>query len=69
MRRLGAGKYVAGNYARGVVTLREAAEVLGITTREALELFGGMGISGNVGADLALKSILFAAKKPAGKGR
>ena len=34
------------NYARGDISLREAAEVLELTVRDALELFWDMGISG-----------------------
>jgi len=48
--RLGAEKYVADSYARGEVTLREAANILDVTTRYALELFWDMGLTGNVGA-------------------
>jgi len=44
--RLGAEKYVADSYARGGISLREAAKVLDLTTREALELFLDMGITG-----------------------
>jgi hypothetical protein len=55
--RLGAEKYVADSYERGDISLREAAGVLEITTREALDLFWEMGISGNVDADKTLKSI------------
>jgi hypothetical protein len=55
--RLGAEKYVANSYERGDISLREAAGVLEITTREALELFWDMGISGNVDADKTFKAI------------
>lgn len=61
--RLGAEKYVCDSYARGDISLREAASVLDITTREALELFGDLGISGNVNADKALRAISFVEKK------
>ncbi len=61
--RLGAEKYVGDNYARGDISLREAARVLDIPPREALELFGDMGITGNVDADKSLKALSFAAKK------
>ena len=61
--RLGAEKYVADSYARGGISLREAAKVLDLTTREALELFMDMGITGNVDADKALKAISFARKR------
>lgn len=55
--RLGAEKYVADSYERGDISLREAANVLDITTREALDIFWDMGISGNVDADKTLKAI------------
>lgn len=61
--RLGAEKYVGDSYARGDISLREAAGVLDITPREALELFLDMGIAGNIDADRALKAISLAAKK------
>lgn len=61
--RLGAEKYVGDSYANGGISLREAARVLDITTREALELFWDMGITGNVDADKALKAISFAENK------
>ena len=61
--RLGAEKYVADSYARGDISLREAAEVLDLTIRDALELFEDMGISGNVDADKSLKAISLAEKK------
>lgn len=63
--RLGAEKYVADIYARGEVTLREAATVLDITAREAMEMFFDMGIAGNVDADKALKAIRLVEKKTA----
>ena len=55
--RLGAERYVGESYSRGDISLREAARVLDTTTREALELFWDMGITGNVGAEEALKAI------------
>ena len=61
--RLGAEKYVGDNYARGDISLREAAEVLDLPLREALERFWDMGISGNVDADKAFKAISLAEKK------
>ncbi len=64
--RIGAEKYVSDSYARGDIGIREAAKVLDMTTREALELFGDMGVSGNVDAVKALKAISFAEKKSKG---
>lgn len=65
--RLGAEKYVGDSYARGDISLREAANVLDITVRETLELFWDMGITGNIDADKALKAISFIEKKIAKK--
>ncbi len=61
--RLGVDKYIGDCYARGEISLREAARVLDITTREALELFRDAGITGNVGADSAFKAVSFIEKK------
>ncbi len=63
--RLGAEKYVADSYARGDISLREAAKVLDITARETLELFWDMGLAGNVDADKTLKAISLVEKKSA----
>jgi hypothetical protein len=61
--RLGAEKYVADSYSRGEISLREAAKVLDIPTREALELFWDMGITGNADAGDTLKAITFIQKE------
>jgi len=61
--RLGAEKYVADSYSRGEISLREAAKVLDIPTRDALELFWDMGITGNLDAGDTLKAILFVQKE------
>jgi hypothetical protein len=61
--RIGAEKYVGDSYARGEVTIREAAEILDVATRDALELFWDMGITGNVGAGETLRSLAFTEKK------
>ncbi len=63
--RLGVERYVADSYERGDITLREAAGVLETTTRETLELFWDMGISGNVDADKTLKAIKLVEAKAA----
>jgi hypothetical protein len=60
---------VADSYARGDIGLREAAEVLDISTRGALELFWDMGITGNVGAVETLKAFEFVEKKVGSKNR
>lgn len=61
--KLGSERYIGEQYAEGKITLREAAEVLDISVREALELFWDMGISGNVGARETLKALSFIEKK------
>jgi len=61
--RLGAEKYVADSYSRGEISVREAAKVLDITTREVLELFWDMGITGNLDAGDTLKAISFVQEK------
>ena len=54
---MGAEKYIAESYGRGKITLREAARILGISSREALEQFWEMGVTGNVEAAEAIKGI------------
>lgn len=61
--RIGAEKYVGDSYARGDISLREAADILDITTREAIELFWDMGVTGSAGADETLKAIFMLEKK------
>jgi len=56
-------KYGADSYERGDFVLREAAGVLDMTTRETLDLFWDMGITGNVNADKTFKAISFVQKK------
>ena len=55
--RLGAEKYMADCYSRGEISLREAAEILSVPTREALEMFWDLGVTGNVGAEEAMLAI------------
>ena len=61
--RLGAEKYVADSYSRGEISLREAAKVLDIPPREAMELFWDMGVTGNLDAGETLKALSFVQKK------
>jgi len=60
---LGAEKYLGDSYARGDVSLREASDALGLTTRATLELFWDMGIAGNMDADLSLKALTLVGEK------
>lgn len=55
--RMGTERYVAECYSRGEVSLREAAAVLDRSPRETMDLLWDMGVSGNVDADLVIKSI------------
>jgi phosphoribosyl-ATP pyrophosphohydrolase len=48
--RLGFEVYVAKSYERGKLTLREAADLLNLTLTETIDLFGEMGIKGNISA-------------------
>jgi hypothetical protein len=50
LTRLGFEVYVARSYDRGKLTLREAADLLNLTLIEAIDLFGEMGIKGNIRA-------------------
>lgn len=65
--RLGAEKYVGDSYTRGEISIREAAEILDMATRDVLELFWDMGITGNIGAAETLKALSFVEKKTAKK--
>lgn len=62
--KLGAERYISSQYAEGKVSLREAAKVLDIPLRDALELFWEMGISGNVGARETFRALSFLEKSP-----
>ncbi len=61
--RIGAEQYVAESYARGKISLREAARILSISPREALERFWETGIAGNVEAAEAIKAISLLSNK------
>jgi phosphoribosyl-ATP pyrophosphohydrolase len=50
LTRLGFEVYVAKSYERGKLTLREAADLLNLTLAETIDLFGEMGIKGNISA-------------------
>jgi predicted HTH domain antitoxin len=54
--RLGVEKYVSDGYARGEISLRDAARMLDIPIRDTLELFWDMGVTGNVSAEQTLKA-------------
>ncbi|MBI5096672.1 MAG: hypothetical protein HZB32_03330, partial [Nitrospirae bacterium] len=55
------------SYARGEISIREAAGILDMPTREVLELFWDMGITGNIGAAETLRALSFVEKKTAKK--
>lgn len=50
LTRLGFEVYVAKSYERGKLTLREGADLLNLTLTETIDLFGEMGVKGNIGA-------------------
>lgn len=50
LTRLGFEVYVAKSYERGKLTLREAADLLNLTLIETIDLFGEMGVKGNISA-------------------
>ncbi len=50
LTRLGFEAYVAKSYERGRLTLREAADLLNLTLTETIDLFGEMGVKGNISA-------------------
>lgn len=49
--------YVARSYDREKLTLREAADLLNLTLIEAIDLFGEMGIKGNIRAKDAMDGL------------
>ena len=50
LTRLGFEVYVAKSYEKGKLTLREGADLLNLTLAETIDLFGEMGIKGNISA-------------------
>jgi len=50
LTRLGFEVYVAKSYERGKLTLGEAADLLNLTLIETIDLFGEMGVKGNISA-------------------
>ncbi|MGD0663469.1 MAG: hypothetical protein ABSD38_35965 [Syntrophorhabdales bacterium] len=50
LTRLGFEVYVAKSYERGKLTLREATDLLNLTLTETIDLFGEMGVKGNISA-------------------
>lgn len=57
LARVGFECYVAKRYAAGALTLREAAALLGRPLSEALDLFEGLGIGGNIRGSDVLDSL------------
>jgi predicted HTH domain antitoxin len=57
LARVGFEYYMAKNYQEGKVTLREASELLNLTLSEAMDLFAGMGVKGNIQARDVLASL------------
>ena len=57
LARLGFELYVAKNYQNGQITLREASELLTLTTSETLDLLSNMGVTGNIRSSDVLASL------------
>ena len=57
LARLGFELYVAQNYQNGHITLREASELLTLTTSETLDLLSRMGVTGNIRSSDVLDSL------------
>jgi hypothetical protein len=57
LTRLGFEVYMAKSYERGKLTLREAADLLNLTLTETIDLFGEMGVKGNISAKDVMDSL------------
>ena len=57
LARLGFEYYVAAKYHDGKLSLRAAARSLQLSLSEAIDLFGQMGVKGNIGARDVLQSL------------
>ncbi len=57
LARLGFEAYVAGQYRAGEVSLREAADLLGVTLWDALDRIAALGAAGNATAEAVLAGV------------
>ena len=57
LARLGFEAYVAGQYRAGEVSLREAADLLGVTLWDALDRLAALGAAGNATAEAVLAGL------------
>lgn len=57
LARLGFEYYVGTRYHGGKLTLRAAARLLQLSLSETIDLFGQMGVKGNIGARDVLHSL------------
>jgi hypothetical protein len=55
--KMGLERYVAQLYREGEVTLREAAELLELPLREAMDRFSALGVPGNITIDQSLRAM------------
>ena len=60
---LGARQYLSQLYKEGELSLREVAKLLGVPTREALEVLWKEGVKGNVLVSTQLKALELAKRK------
>ena len=57
LARMGFEAYVAGEYRAGEVSLRQAADLLGVSLWEALDRLAAMGAAGNASAESVLAGL------------
>lgn len=57
LARMGFEAYVAGEYRAGDVSLRQAADLLGVSLWEALDRLAAMGATGNASAESVLAGL------------
>lgn len=57
LARMGFAAYVAGQFRAGEVSLREAAELLGLTLWDALDRLAALGAAGNVDGESVLTGL------------
>ncbi len=57
LARMGFEAYVAGQYRAGEISLRQAADLLGVSLWEALDRLAALGATGNASAESVLAGL------------
>ncbi len=57
LARMGFEAYVAGEYRAGEISLRQAADLLGVTLWDALDRLAALGATGNASAESGLAGL------------